>query len=274
MAGLDYTVEKKEILLPNGTVIPEQFATVKAGTDHVFGIVGNQYEIVQNADAFEFIDEIVPEGLQFVKADETKDFIYIIASLPERYVLGDKFTPYVIFQNSHNGYSTLRAAICPLRMVCQNQFTIAFKNADTKISLRHSSSIYSKLETAKAVLQQSAAYMDTFEQEANLLANLKVDAPTQLKVLDEYFKVPENASARTENTINERREIFVKALDANDNQNFKGTAWGMVNAFADYITHTQPKRNTETSAVNKFTSVTFDPKLMQKFTNILKVNAM
>ena len=78
LSGLDYTVEKKQVYLENGTPVPGQFATVKAGTNDVFGIVGDQYEIVQNADAFNFIDGIIPEGLEFVKAGETHNMTYII----------------------------------------------------------------------------------------------------------------------------------------------------------------------------------------------------
>lgn len=269
LSGLDYTVEKKQVYLENGTPVPGQFATVKAGTNDIFGIVGEQYEIVQNADAFNFIDGIIPEGLQFVKAGENANMTYIIASLPEQYVLNDKFVPYVIFQNSHNGYSTLRAAICPLRIVCSNQFAQAFKNADSKISIRHSASAQDRLVEGQRLLQSSAAYMDEFTNFANQMAITKISKKQQEAILNSYFVIPENASVRAENTINERRDFYLTALQSEDNQNFNGTAWGMLNAFSDYITHLQPKRKTETADFNKFKAVTLEGNHMQDFTNIL-----
>ena len=45
---LNYQVEKRPIYLANGVQVPNQFATVKAGSSTVLGIVGKDYEIVQN----------------------------------------------------------------------------------------------------------------------------------------------------------------------------------------------------------------------------------
>src|SRR3982751_4247482 len=68
-AGLDFTVEKQEILTANKVgaatgehiPIPDYFATVRTDTGAVLGVVGKQYEVVQNTDAFLFFDAIVKE---------------------------------------------------------------------------------------------------------------------------------------------------------------------------------------------------------------------
>ena len=76
-AGLDYIVEKRplftydtanyigktadNIIIPEITV-PNFFATVRADTEQVLGVVGNDYEVVQNRDAFSFFDAIVGGG--------------------------------------------------------------------------------------------------------------------------------------------------------------------------------------------------------------------
>ena len=267
ISGLDYNVVKQNIYLPNGALVPKKFATVQEGTDNVFGVVGDNYELVQNRDAFEFIDGIIPEGLEFVKAGTTKDTVYIIAKLPEHYVLGDEFVPYIIFQNSHNGFSTLRAAICPLRIVCQNQFAMAFKNADNFISLRHSSSVHERMIEAQAVLTSAANYMDTFSKEAEELATIKLSEAKQTMLINNFFAIPEDASQRKINNMMEKRDEFMVALNQEDNREYRGTAWGMMNAFADYITHLNPKRRTELSEVNRFQTVTLNPQMMNNFRN-------
>ena len=269
ISGLDYKVVKEEIFLPDGTKINGHYATVQEGTDRTFGIVGDNYTIVQNEDAFAFVDSIIDEGLQFVKAGENDNLNYIIAKLPENYVLDDRFDPYIIFQNSHNGFTTLKATICPLRIVCQNQFSMAFRNADNKISLRHSSSIHDRLVEARRVLQISASYMDTFAKEAEELANIKVNPIQEMRIIDNLFEVPENATNRKMNTLEENRNFFMNILDSDDNQNFKGTAWGMINAYTDYITHLAPKRKTETIDMARFMAVTFDNKPIQNFRQLV-----
>lgn len=79
-AGLDYTVEKRPLFtidgnnnaFSNGEAIPDievpnYFATVRADNDEVLGVVGNDYEVVQNVNAFDFFDSIVggKEGILY-----------------------------------------------------------------------------------------------------------------------------------------------------------------------------------------------------------------
>ena len=270
ISGLDYEVVKAPIYLSNGHRIKDQFATKKKGTDEVFGIVGNDYTIVQNEEAFSFVDGIISEGLTFVKAGETSYMNYIIASLPEQYILDDKFKPYIIFQNSHAGATTLKAAICPLRIVCQNQFTMAFRNSENKISLRHSSSIHEKMDEAQHILQFNAEYMDSFNKMANKMASNKIGEEKALEIIDKYFLVDDNASTRKINSNEEKKVILLNAYNAEDNQNFRGTQWGLINAFSDYITHVDPARKTNKSNISKFVNVTFNNGLMNNFINMVQ----
>ena len=270
ISGLDYEVVKAPIYLSNGHRIKDQFATKKKGTDEVFGIVGKDYTIVQNEEAFSFVDGIISEGLTFIKAGETSYMNYIIASLPEQYILDDKFKPYIIFQNSHAGTTTLKAAICPLRIICQNQFTMAFRNSENKISIRHSSSIHEKMDEAQHILQFNAEYMDSFNKMANKMAANKIGDEKALDIIDKYFLVDDNASTRKVNSNEEKKAILLNAYNAEDNQNFRGTQWGLVNAFSDYITHLDPARKTNKSNISKFVNVTFNNGLMNNFINMVQ----
>lgn len=270
ISGLDYEVVKAPIYLSNGHRIKDQFATKKKGTDEVFGIVGKDYTIVQNEEAFSFVNGIISEGLTFVKAGETSYMNYIIASLPEQYILDDKFKPYIIFQNSHAGATTLKVAICPLRIICQNQFTMAFRNSENKISIRHSSSIHEKMDEAQHILQFNAEYMDSFNKMANKMAANKIGDEKALDIIDKYFLVDDNASTRKVNSNEEKKVILLNAYNAEDNQNFRGTQWGLINAFSDYITHLDPARKTNKSNISKFVNVTFNNGLMNNFINIVQ----
>lgn len=270
ISGLDYEVVKAQIYLSDGHRIKDQFATKKKGTDEVFGIVGKDYTIVQNEEAFSFVDGIISEGLTFVKAGETSYMNYIIASLPEQYILDDKFKPYIIFQNSHAGATTLKAAICPLRIICQNQFTMAFRNSENKISIRHSSSIHEKMDEAQHILQFNAEYMDNFNKMANKMAANKIGDEKALDIIDKYFLVDDNASTRKVNSNEEKKAILLNVYNAEDNQNFRGTQWGLVNAFSDYITHLDPARKTNKSNISKFVNVTFNNGLMNNFINMVQ----
>lgn len=269
MAGLDYEVEKVPVFLENGFKVPGYFATKVVNSERTLGIVGSDYTVVQNNEAFDFINSVIPEGLEFVKAGETKKGIYIITKLPSHYILGDEVTPYLILQNSHNGKCSLRSAICPLRIVCQNQFARSFRESSNTISLRHSVNIQGKMEEAAQVLSLSATYMDLFNKEAEELAAKKIPEANALALIDNYFKIPEEATDRKADNIQAKKLMMLNAYNAEDNQNFKGTAWGLVNAFTDFNTHKEVK-DTELSANRNFLKVTMDTRLLDQFIDMVK----
>lgn len=74
ISGLDFTVEKralsyntptpqsfgdKTVMVDVPTPIPDNFATVRSDTNAFLGIVGKKYTILQNDEAFNFLDDII-----------------------------------------------------------------------------------------------------------------------------------------------------------------------------------------------------------------------
>lgn len=247
-ANLNYEVQKETLYLADGTRIPEMVATTYTTikddkpTKHILGTVGEKYEVVQNRDGFAFVDYI-SDGLKFVKGGMTHTgMIYLIAELPEVDILGDTFKPYVIFRNSFNGKYQLSAAITPLRIVCQNQFNFAFKHVENTINIRHSARAYDRMEEAKYVLQGVAQYMGKLNEVAKQFAGIKLNKTETEIAVNMLFPTPNNADERAKLVIASQKASFVKMLDADDNQNHKGNAWGLVNAYTDYITHTSIRK--------------------------------
>lgn len=275
-AGLNYNVVKEPIYTESRVRVPGKFVTKIDGSsrpEDIFGVVGNDYTIVQNSEAFDFVNELVPEGLQFEKAGQTHwGMVYMIASLPEYKLFGDDMKTYMIFQNTHNGISKIMAALCPLRIVCQNQFAVAFKRAENKVVIKHTRSASSKLDEAREVMRAALGYTEEFKMLAEELAAIKVPKIKEEKVLELMFPINETKdSERKVQSIMERRSS-VSSLFHNDNdlQNFKGTAWGMLNAYSDYITHAEPQRKTENWEQSRFWNTTMNTSNMDKLIDIIK----
>ena len=252
LSGLNYTVEKVPVYLDNGLQVPGAFCTKREDSDVTYGVVGSQFEIVQNIEGFDFINNMIPEGLKFLKAGENKKFIYIIAQLPSIDVLGDEVAPHIIFQNSHSGSTTLKATIAPLRIVCENQFNMTFKKANNKISLRHTKSIKGRLHTAQEVLIQSSEYLSEFQKSALLMAQKKVFKSQVDDLMDKIFYIKEEFTPTQVRRVEEKRDRFLKAYQAEDNQNFIGTQWGLVNAYTDFVTHKELRKDTPQALENHF----------------------
>ena len=271
-ANLDYEVQHQLIVLQNtDIVIPNKMATVRTSDNHIYGVTSKKYNIVQNIDAFDFIDYINSD-IEFVKAGETAGGqVYIIGKLPDNYILDDQFTPYVIFRNSFDGSTNIQAAIVPLRIVCQNQFNMAFKKSDNTINIRHTNTANQKMLEAKEVLRRTAEHLNTFNQFAENMAVEKITDVQFSHLLDNMFPVNEEEMAkRTITNMEANRMSFMTAYNAEDNANFRGTKWGLINAFSDYQTHKPNLRSTNKSEENRFMSVSFDPTAMLKFMELVK----
>lgn len=268
-SGLDYNVittplttkfDDKEILVPG------KVATVNETTGEILGVVSNKYHVCQNEEAFDFVNNV--ENVQFVRAGQTHTgMVFVIGKLPEVTVLGDTFTPYLIFQNGHNGVYTVKTTICPLRIVCQNQFNYAFRHSSNTISIQHSSQYSTKLAEAEKLIANTAKYMADFGNTAEELAKLKIGNDHDVnEIINSFFTIAADATDREVVKINTQRQELFNAYKADDNANFTGTVWGLVNGFSDYVTHKETK-NTKNKDESKFMSVTFDPKMFTAFVN-------
>lgn len=270
---LDYDVIKKPVFLPtvsteldeNGNYpvefnkINNRFATIRKTDGHVYDVVSDRYEIIQNRDAFDFVNYMT-DDIVFEKAGETANgMVYIIAKMEEVNILGDSFTPYVIFRNGFSGLIRITAAITPLRIVCQNQFNFAFKRAKNKITIKHTGNAYSKLEEARESLKMCADYMLNLNDVAEQYAGSKLNKFQINRVINELFPIEDpEITEYKKNRLREEKLRFIAAYDSDDNYEFRGTAWGLVNAYTDFITHTEPRSKKETRFENQFIRTTFD----------------
>jgi phage/plasmid-like protein (TIGR03299 family) len=142
-AGLDYTVEKRPLFtnslandlaeLDNGEFpkldVPNFFSTVRTDNNSVLGVVGKDYEVVQNSDAFQFFDAIVGggSGIKYETAGALGkgERIFITAKLPDYIRVGvkDWIEQYLFLTTTHDGLGSITAAFTPIRIVCNNSAT-------------------------------------------------------------------------------------------------------------------------------------------------------
>lgn len=250
LSGLDWTVEKRPLWTDAtggsgpDTEVAGYYANVTTNGD-IVGVVSGSYEICQNADAFQFANHVSSE-LTFIKGGMTaRGLVYMIGQLQTYSIMGDEFTPHLIFQNSFNTVCGVKVAIIPLRVVCQNQFNIAWHNAGNTLGFRHSSGLVENMENGAATFQKVVSYMDDFQHEAESLASRRLGDAEASSFLDKFFAVKPDMTPRQVASIGENRERFVAIYNREDNQNFTGTMWGMVNAYSDYLTHPRRTRGDE-----------------------------
>jgi phage/plasmid-like protein (TIGR03299 family) len=137
--------------------VPNYYATLRTDTEDVLGVVGKDYEIVQNKDAFTFFDAIVDgEGIMYETAGALGkgERIFITAKLPGYIKVGkdDLIEKYLFLTTSHDGFGSITAAFTPVRIVCNNTLNAALRNCSNCIKIRHTSNAKERLEQAHKVM--------------------------------------------------------------------------------------------------------------------------
>ena len=260
MAGLGYNVVKKEITTVDGIYIPDKFATLRDDTNDVLGIVGKQYTIVQNAEAFAFTDELVGMGMLYETAGYfgKGEKLWLEGILPGEYkILGDDIAPYVVFMNTHDGSGSVKVALTFTRVICSNTLNLAIKSAKRCFSFVHKGSVSARIEEARQVLGLADTYMKALNTEMEKLAMVKISPiqfekvvlPALVKV-DEDKMTPRQIDARME----QRAELRFRYQKAPDLQGLGFNGARLVQAVADYVDHTEPARETKNWRENRFAS--------------------
>lgn len=209
-AGLDYTVEKRALFtnsLPNELNemaesidfpkidVPNYFATVRTDNGSVLGVVGKDYEVVQNADAFQFFDAIVggETGIKYETAGALGkgERIFITAKLPDFIKVGkqDLIEQYLFLTTSHDGFGSITAAFTPIRIVCNNTLNAAMRNHTTAIKIRHTASANDRLKQAHTLMGISHQMGEELEELFNHWSTIRI-TDKQVKKLIQVAMAP------------------------------------------------------------------------------------
>lgn len=282
-AGLDYKVEKRPLYSVNGNYlnqgdilqytdleIPNYFATVRSDTDEALGIVGKDYEIVQNVQAFEFFDSIVggSGGIRYETAGALGkgERIFITAKLPDYIRVGrnDCIEKYLFLTTSHDGFGSITAAFTPVRIVCNNTLNAALRNNTNCIRLKHTANVQDRLKVAHRLLGLSNQLANEIEGILNHWAKVRI-TDTEVKRLIQMAMSPnkettevlrmgnlEGISSLYKNTL---ENVFEYAFGSvtHQEETTKGTLFGAYNAITGYYQNVKGYKDEET----KFKSIMY-----------------
>lgn len=253
-AGLDWTVDPKPIYDAFGNEIANFKANTRSSDNSVLGIVTDRYKIVQNAEAFDFTDSLIGGDVRYETAGSLKNgkTIWLLAKMGEKNILGDTFEPYVCFTNSHDGTGAIKVCMTPIRVVCNNTLNLALSSAQRMWSTRHMGDISAKLYEAQHTLGLAEDYMDALSTDIERLANKPISNDEIKEILDELFPINEDDSQIKKDRAKNARDNIMVCYFAPDIAQFKGTAYGFINAVTDFVGHAKPNRNTADYEANNW----------------------
>lgn len=246
LAGLDWRVVQRELITEDGIQVAGFKANVRDQDNRVLGVVTDRYKVVQNDEAFAFTDELLGEGITYETAGSLQEGrrTWILAKLPQRYIIsGDEITPYLVFMNSHDGTGAIKAAMTPIRVVCQNTLNLALATAKRTWSTNHVGDIRGKLEDAKYTLLYADKYMAELGKSIDKLSRQKLTDKQVYEYIDELFPLVDNATEQQMKNLHKmKEEVRDRYFLAPDLQHVGKNAYRFVNAVSDFATHSKPLR--------------------------------
>jgi phage/plasmid-like protein (TIGR03299 family) len=255
-SGLDWQVIQKTILTDDLIEIQGFKANIRASDNQVLGVVTNRYKIVQNHEAFSFTDQLLGEGVRYETAGSLQNGkkVWLLARLPEKYmILGDDVNPYLVFSNSHDGTGSIKVAMTPIRVVCQNTLNLALSSAKRIWSTIHTGNIDSKFDEAKKTLLLAELYMEKLGAEAERLSKIKIPDHKVMKFIDILLPMPDHFTKIQErNVMTLRGDLKRRFFDAPDLSHVGKNGYRFINAVSDFATHVKPLRETASYKENLF----------------------
>ena len=245
VSGLDWLVKQEPaFIIINGQQVPSgDMVNYRASDNRILGTVSKRYKIVQNTEAFAFTDELLNDkdvDIHYETAGSLNGgrTVWLLVQLPDIKVLGDAVESYLLFSNSHDGSSPVKCNITNIRVVCQNTLNLAIRNARRSWTFTHVGDIKKKIEEARQTLALATDYNKKFIPHAEEMAKKKISAQDAENILKALFPIDDDCIGKVRlEHLAMLHENFRHCYNADDNANFKGTAWGMLNAFSDMIYH-------------------------------------
>ena len=255
-AGLDYDVVKSSLYtkglesskMAKELEVPDYFATVRTDTDQVLGVVGKNYQIIQNKEAFAFFDAIVggDTGILYETAGAlgNGERIFITAKLPDYIRVGngdDVSEKYLFLTTSHDGSGSITAAFTPIRIVCQNTLNASLRSMSNVVRIKHTSGAKQHLINAHKVMGLANTLSTQLEGIFNQWATVKV-TDTEVRKLIQLALCPNketlellkkgaesDTSTLFKNTVNDAFS-YAMMSDTQQLDTTKGTLYGAYNA--------------------------------------------
>ncbi|MEX6690022.1 DUF932 domain-containing protein [Danxiaibacter flavus] len=274
-AGLDYTVQKRELFTHSSSEtdtpeptqekikVPDYYATVRADNNAVLGVVGKDYKVVQNVDAFSFFDEIVGggEGILYETAGALGkgERIFITAKLPSYIKVDndDLIENYVFLTTSHDGSGSIIAAFTPVRIVCNNTLNAALRNCSNVIKIRHTANAIERLKEAHKVMGMVNTLTPTIESIFNQFSKIRISDPQVMELIRRAMCPNKEVLAKLEfgkldetSTIfqNMCNQVYEYAMTSETQQleTTKGTLFGAYNAVTGYFQNVRNYKDADT----------------------------
>ena len=251
-AGCDWQVRKEIMTTASGVQVESKQALVRSSDNSILDVVGDNWEPVQNIEAFDFFNEYCAAGdMQMHTAGSLADgkIVWALAKVNESFdVLGDdQVDSYLLFSNPHQYGKSLNVRFTPIRVVCNNTLTLSLsQTAKNEVVLNHRRAF--NPDMVKEQLGIAHEKFAQYKEMAQFLAKKTAKLEDVVIYLNEVFPVA-NSKGRAVDSYADLSRTAKQAFDVLETQPgadmAMGTWWNAVNAVT-YLTDHKLGRSADT----------------------------
>lgn len=255
----NWNVRKVGLATEAGSAVNDHWATVRTNpatnAEDVLGVVGRKYHPIQNEAHAELLNALVDlSGAHFETAGSLKGGreVFVTMKMPQGMSVGgvDDVDLYIAALNSHDGSTSFRILVTPVRIVCANTQAAALRQAKSSFAIRHTRGSRAAIALARHALGLTHDYQAAFEAEAEAMIQQHMTTSTFMSMVKKIFPEPADSSPalaqrRYQDKVEELERLFAEAAT---NENIRDTAWAGYQAVTEYIDHFAPAQRTKWAA--------------------------
>jgi phage/plasmid-like protein (TIGR03299 family) len=216
--------------------IPGRCALVRDVDRTVLDVVSNDWNPVQNSEAFEFFNDFIAAGdMEMHTAGSLKGgtVVWALARVMDSFEVfgGDRVDAYLLFTNYHKyGFST-DVRFTPIRVVCNNTLTLSLGQRVERM-VKYSHRRQFDADRVKETLGVTRDALTRYRETATFLGSHRYDSGS----LSEYFErlFPSQTEGRASRNA-ERAELIVGSQPGHEYA--EGTWWSAFNAVTYMVDH-------------------------------------
>mgnify|MGYP000099944680 FL=1 len=257
-SGVDWSVSKQRMYILDGITVPNKMALLRDGDNKVLDIVGNDWEPVQNLEAFDFFNEYCAAGdMEMHTAGSLMGgkIVWVLAKINESFDVlpGDQIDNYMLFTNPHTYGKTLNIRMTPTRVVCNNTLQMSLSaTSKNEVTLNHRREF--NPEMVREQLGIAHQKFEQYKEFATFLSKKKAKFSDVIQYMNSVFphSNTKGKEVKDYSDLSTSAKQAVDILETQPGANFAmGTWWNAVNSVT-YMTDHVLGRNSETRLVSSW----------------------
>lgn len=247
-AGLNWQVQTQPLFLADGTKVSAK-ATVRTSDNTILGTVGENYQPLQNIDAFKFFNPFLEAGqasLETAGSLRQGKRVWVLAKINKDPLVivpqsDDKVEKYILLAHGHDGLMSVRVGFTPIRVVCANTLAMSINNNGSQLlRVKHTKNLLENLDKVSTIMNAANASFEATAEQYKLLASKEINQADLEKFVKLVFVGPKFEKLEKEGS-KPARDVMPKVLNlfengmGNNMLGVRGTYWAAYNAVNEYL---------------------------------------